>query len=671
MPIQTVTLTSPVGTAANWAVPANVYRINIFLVSGGCGGFNSSSSSFGGNGGSGGFIRYVENISVTPGTNLSYVIGAGGGVNGGTGGTTSIAGQSVAALQTRSGKTILGSATTYLSNVGGSGANGDGRLASGGNGYLYPLNGQFYGGGGGAGTDTYDHTTARAVIGRPGGVGGGGAGGGEGTNGQQGVDSLGGGGGGGSAGGTAVSLTAGTALAWTSTRNAVGATSSGRGGSGAIVISYDVATFTLTSDKPGVGEGDTISFTLRTVGVPNGTAVPYSITGTNVTVTDFAPESTTGNFVVTSTDGGNTGTATVTLTINSSAFTEGEETATITAGGVSLIFKIGDSFLSTLTNVESTTISRQHYNNIRNPLVAIIGAGSADSGWNMPIRSSEVSISNKVSFPGWSNLRFDIINAWIHLYGSAPPLIEATISDKVRANNTNAPYLQYQNFVNNIVANKFGTPHVSQSVTRTTTPGNPADVWARETTWPNGTYGSTWRTKISATVTAVWSSATAARYFFNTGGEIRFSTSRVGGTSNAQGNSWTNLLSSVGIAEFGGAIPNQGTTPSNGLNYYRLTNNYQVWFRKESTTPYSTNYFRILARSPNFSVNTSGQEFRVDFLLEWVDDYVGSGGVVETGTDGSIRYAVSTVESFQVLQPAGSGNLTVETPTFTLSNPIP
>jgi hypothetical protein len=78
-----------------------------------------------------------------------------------------------------------------------------------------------------------------------------------------------------------------------------------------------------------------------------------------------------------------------------------------------------------------------------------------------------------------------------------------------------------------------------------------------------------------------------------------------------------------------------------------------------------------LARSPNFSVNTSGQEFRVDFLLEWVDDYVGSGGVVETGTDGSIRYSVSTVESFQVLQPAGSGNLTVETPTFTLSNPIP
>jgi hypothetical protein len=682
MPIQTVTLTSPVGTARNWTVPANVYRINILLVGGGGGGSRGDSGVAGGGGG-GGRVRYVENISVTPGTNVSYVIGAGGagGINGAVGGTTSIAGQSAAGggagiyrgAGGASSRTILGTTTnTTPATNSGAGAGGNGITTAGGIGYLYPLDSNIYGGGGGGGAPLFGAATARPIIGKPGGVGGGGAGGGEGTNGAQGVDGRGGGGGGGASNGTATTRTQTSGPnAWTTVANGVGSTLGGRGGSGRIVISYNLATFVLTADKAGVGEGDSIIFTLRTTSVPNGASVPYSITGPNVTVTDFSPEGTTGTFVVTSTDGGVTGTATKTILINSSPLTEGEETATITVGTTSLVFKIGDSFLSTLATPESIKISQQQYNNIRNPLISVMGSGSADSGWNMPIRSSSIAEGNKVTINEWSNLRFDIINSWVHLYGSVPPLVTAVEGEKIRANNTTSPYLQYQNFVNNIVSNKFGPPHSSQSVTRTANPANLLDVWQRETTWPSATYGSTWRTKISATVTAVWSSPEAARYFFNTGSEIRFSTSRTGGTSNPQGNSWTNLLNSVGITGFGGAKPNQGTSPSNGLNYYRLTNDYQVWFRKETTTPYSNNYFRISARSPNYSNNSTGLDFRVDFLLEWIDDYVGLGGVVESGTDGTIRYSVSTLEAFQILQPSGTGNLTVETPTFTLGNPLP
>jgi hypothetical protein len=684
MPLQTVTLTTPIGTAANWTVPANVYRINILQVGGGGAGGAGGSGAAGGGGG-GGRVVYRENVSVTPGTNVSYTIGAGGAAqfNG-----TGLAGNNTTILSLgapggnggifrgiggTSSRNILGAGTnTNPSGSNAAGAGGDGISTAGGIGYLYNLTSQRYGGGGGGGTPSYAAATARPVIGFPGGVGGGAAGGGEGTNGGAGVNGLGGGGGGGASNGTATTRTqTAGANAWTTVANGVAATQGGNGGAGAIVISYDVATFVLTADKAGVAEGDSIVFTLRTTNVPNGASVPYSITGPNVTVTDFSPEGTTGNFVVTSTDSGVTGTATISILINSSPLTEGEETATITVGSTSLIFKIGDSFLSTLSTPESIRISQQQYNNIRNPLVAVMGSGSADSGWNMPIRSSSVAEGNKVTINEWSNLRFDIINSWVHLYGGVPSLVSAIEGEKIRANNTTAPYLQYQNFVNNIVSNKFGTPHSSQSVTRTANPSNPSDVWQRETTWPSPLYGNEWRTKISATATAVWSSPAAARHFFNSGGEIRFSPSRVGGTSNAQGNSWTNLLNSVGTVGFGGAKPNQGTSPSNGLNYYRLTNSYQEWFRKETTTPYSSNYFRIFARSPNFSSNAEGLEFRVDFFLEWVDDYVGSGGVVESGVTGTMRYSVSTIEAFQVLQPSGTGNLTVETPTFTLSSPIP
>lgn len=692
-----VTLTTPITTPSTWTVPANVYRVNVLLVGGGGGGGGGPAfggSQPGGGGGGGGRVLYAENISVTPGSTISYSIGAGGsggisnpsvlGDPGGTGGTTSFGGLSVAGGERggfplvgtggQSSKNILGTVTNYNSSTGGgAGSDGNGVVGGiGGPGYNFPLTAQFYGGGGGKGADVYDQSTGRPVLGSVGGRGGGGTGGGEGTNGTAGINGLGGGGGGGASRGTTVTRTQTSgALTWNTSTTPAASTNGGAGGSGAIIIGYDESTFVLTSDRPGVGEGESIIFTLQTVGVPNGTSIPYSISGTNVTAADFTSGSLTGNFVVTSTDGGTTGTAIVTLALTSTAFTEGEETATITAGSASLVFKLGDSALSTLTNIESTTISQQHYNNIRNPLVPVMGIGVSDSGWDMPMRSTAVVEGNRVTATQWSNLRFDITNAWTHLYGSAPPTVSVSEGNTIRANNSTAPYLQYQGFVNNIVANRIGPPHSSQSLTRTANPLNPLDTWVRQTVWPHPTFGPTWTNKLTATANVRWSSAAAARKFFNSGGEIRFSSARTGGTSTPQGNSWTNLLNSVGTVGFGGGKPAQGLSPQNGLNYYRLTNNYLVWYTKETTTPYSNNYFRILARAVNFTSNTLGQEFEIDFLLEWVDDYVGLGGVAETGTDGGIRYSVSTLESFQVLDPASSGNYTVETPTFILTFPIP
>ena len=64
------TLTSGSG---NWAVPAGVSKVNAFLVGGGGGG----SGSIGGGGGAAGLLD-EENFSVTPESNVAYVVGAGG-----------------------------------------------------------------------------------------------------------------------------------------------------------------------------------------------------------------------------------------------------------------------------------------------------------------------------------------------------------------------------------------------------------------------------------------------------------------------------------------------------------------------------------------------------------------------------------------------------------------
>lgn len=55
-------------------------------------------------------------------------------------------------------------------------------------------------------------------------------------------------------------------------------------------------TYTLGADKTYVNEGDTVTFTLVTTGIPNGTSIPYTITG--VQSSDVIGGALTGNFVV-------------------------------------------------------------------------------------------------------------------------------------------------------------------------------------------------------------------------------------------------------------------------------------------------------------------------------------------------------------------------------------
>lgn len=76
-------------------------------------------------------------------------------------------------------------------------------------------------------------------------------------------------------------------------------------------------TYELTSDKNQVLEGETVTFTLNTQNVLNGTSVPYTITG--VSSTDINGTSLTGNFVI------NANTASLVLTISEDFTTEGNE----------------------------------------------------------------------------------------------------------------------------------------------------------------------------------------------------------------------------------------------------------------------------------------------------------------------------------------------------------
>jgi hypothetical protein len=650
----------------NWTVPTTAHLVNLILVGGGGGGAGGRSAGGGGAGGNGGAVSTFNNVAVTPGSVITITIGGGGSLggvdnNGGAGGATSFGGNSSPG---GAGGTVRTTAAPGGNGAGGSGDAGSG--ANGGNGGSgVVISGVSRGAGGGGGCGYFDRNTPRPVRGgeSPGpGIPSAGDGGSESVGAQPGEANSGRGGGGGQSFGETVQRTdphvnnQSVAAGWI----VIGAGNGAPGGSGFAIVSYDEAEYDLeltTGDTnttvSGAAESGTITVRLNTRNVNNGAVIPYTISGTGITAADFSPATLSGSFTVSSTNGGQTGTASVTLAIASDGVTEGTETAQLTLnnGQAAVRFNIGDFSQTPLTDVESIKIRTVDYNDIRTKAINLIGTGSAGLGYGQTIRSSEVGVSSRVTVNEWANLRFDIFNIWKHQYGDLPSINAPAANSIVRANTTNQPYKQYDNFVNILTANRFGI-HSSQAITR-----NKATA---STTWP-GVYGGSWTNVIFCTVDVSWTTANAARYFFNAGGEIRFNSSRTGGSSTPQNSSWTSLLTSIGTRSFG------ANKPLIGQNWYTLTNGFQIWENTSATSPYASNTYRILARTTDVANNSSGTSSSIQFRIEWIDGHTSDGAGSPDFVDGTVALAVTTLEASGTYEPAGTGSFTVETPTVTTS----
>ena len=87
----------------------------------------------------------------------------------------------------------------------------------------------------------------------------------------------------------------------------------------------DITASTLSASVSDCLEGDSVTFTLSTSGVPQGTIVPYQITGTNIKASDFTGISSLfGNFII-----DQNGQSTLTLTVAPDTLAESTETFTV------------------------------------------------------------------------------------------------------------------------------------------------------------------------------------------------------------------------------------------------------------------------------------------------------------------------------------------------------
>jgi hypothetical protein len=190
-------------------------------------------------------------------------------------------------------------------------------------------------------------------------------------------------------------------------------------------------------------------------------------------------------------------------------------------------------------------------------------------------------------------------------------------------------------------------------------------------TWSSTTAPQFWKDEINCTLTISFGSSNQARWFFNSGGELRVQSTRTGGRSDAQNNSWSALLSSAGIRAIGVQTPTSGFSPMNGQNFYRLTNTFQSFYTLTDSSPYTLNRYVLEARS-NVVDNSSGTatsvEIRIRFIAGYADPGDGPLDFPRTNDeiDGTFSVTVTEKRASGTLVP--TGNFVITRPTYSITS---
>lgn len=282
-------------------------------------------------------------------------------------------------------------------------------------------------------------------------------------------------------------------------------------------------------------------------------------------------------------------------------------------------------------------ISAVDYNGFANDDVQNIndiwGTGSLDKGWGQtPI--SAVSAGATVTAAQWTSLFSTITSAAAHqgtsITALSNPSAGQTIS-AIAAVNTNISAIYDVPYRNNAAA-------VGSTITA------------------NGvaTRSTSWATSLTATHTITFSSANAARYFFNAGGRITWAGARSGGATNLQNTAWTDLFTACGTLNWTTGTSNQtiaGTTYTgttkvggsgstsiylSGVGFYDLTTSNQEVFKQfASTYVYTGNYVSINIKADA----AAGSATVITLTVTMVDANTKPGDVV----DGTLTSTVTAV----------------------------
>jgi hypothetical protein len=297
-------------------------------------------------------------------------------------------------------------------------------------------------------------------------------------------------------------------------------------------------------------------------------------------------------------------------------------------------------------------IEAEDYNRIRNKIIAVLGnggtnpnTGSADPtfGYGQSLQSSVVALGQKVSKQQWDNLRWDIFNTRTHQTSAVPGIQEVTTNSKIQAT-----VLDYEGFADSAISDRLNIGNNQFAI-------EPGTVRSRNFAWS---------VQATCTATVAFANANQARFFFNTGGQIRLSSSFTPNTTTAQHTSWQNLLIAVGTQTIDQSI------------FYNLTNTNVVIYTNSASGIYEDNNFQLRARC-NVANNSGGTATQVIIQAVWTDGYTdpdlafgrptGAWVLPEDIVDGNLSLTLQQRRATTIIQP-GTSPFVIASPTYSTTD---
>lgn len=227
---------------------------------------------------------------------------------------------------------------------------------------------------------------------------------------------------------------------------------------------------------------------------------------------------------------------------------------------------------------------------------------SASFGYGQTETALPISIGNVITAAQWTAL-FQSIQSCATHQGTTTGIIPALVTSGtiITAFNGVGGLLDITNSIRN---NKL---LVAAGQTTTTSNGTRLQS-VRSTSWTN---------TLVHEFTADFGTYNAARYFFNSGGQLRFSASRTGGAANVQNTNWSNTLGTKwGVVTFdlSNTFGSSSGTPS-GIGFYNLTGAYQTIYTITGSGYYG-DVVSLEARMDGGLGGSSAVRFRWSMLSE-------------------------------------------------------
>lgn len=303
---------------------------------------------------------------------------------------------------------------------------------------------------------------------------------------------------------------------------------------------------------------------------------------------------------------------------------------------------------------QGTKIFASDYNVVQAAIATVLGTGSGTSGYGQVVSSSQIVGNPQITAAQWGNLRNDLIKAYSHLTnyptvaGSYTiPTDPATVSPRSRVTATD--YANYLALGNYISSNATATPPAGQ---------------ASLTTIASGTKSTAWNGTITHTVTLTFTTSDQARYFFNSGAQIRFTGSLADYPTDgslAKDTDWAMLLNNMGTITMNlNSTTTTGsyTSIASSTGFYQLTTTPVSIFGKATASPtYTPNRYDIFA-----SVDSNTSPRILTFSIRFQDLSAPGGFGVDENVEGTLT---STVQAYY----ATGSNVAVTLPAITSSGP--